>query len=344
MQYQLKRTVSHPNSLVRYLFILFILSCSVAAFAQPSQEEDKLTSKLNFGSSLPAGILSQRSLVLYEIAYTDKELQDVQKYFQQAGIDAVAYMDVDYVLSGVETKRMFSNYFTNRVIKFLILLQKKNDQYQIVITEYTGTTSFGDKDHIAWTQSNASLHELMRTVYRFAISSETKKNFLISDVPETGIPLFFYRGKREERFPPDARQFKTAIPRFGNEADDKQLEAFLKENLPTKYDLVDPELSDAQLEEKGYRLVLRFIHTRGDVARDILGYDITQTATSLSTNYFDDGAAKIKTIRAKQMIYKFYLKNTEYGNIFLGSKWDADETWQDALKNHIRSLRSELKI
>ena len=344
MQYHLKGIVSQSNSLVRYLIFSILLSGSIIGFAQPSLEEDKLTFKLNFGSVLPAGILSQRSLVLYEIAYTPKELQEAQKYFQQAGIDAVAYMDVDYVLSGIDPSRGFSNYFNTRVIKYLILLQKKNDQYLISITEYNGTTSFVDKDHTSWRQSNVSLNELMRTVYRFAISSETKKNFLISDVPETGVALSFYRGKRDERFSPDSRSYKTAIPRFGNEADDKELETFLKENLPTKYELVDPNLSDAQLEEKGYRLVLRFVHTRGDVARDILGYDVTQTASSLSTNYYEDGAPKIKTIRAKQVIYKFYLKNIEYGNIFLGTKWDADETWQAALKNHIRALRSELKI
>jgi hypothetical protein len=344
MQYHLITLVSHPNSFVRYLISLVLLSFSVAVFGQPSSEEDKLTSRLNLGSSLPKGFLAQRSMVLYEISYTDKELKDIQKYFQQAGIDAVAYMDVDYVLSGVDPCRMFSAYFTNRVIKFLILLQKKNDQYQIVITEYNGATTYVDKDHTAWTLSNSSLHELMRQVYRFAIASETKKNFLISDVPETGVPLSFYRGKRDEKFTGDVRQFKMAVPRLGNEADDKQLEALLKENLNTKYDFVDAELTDAQLSEKGYRLVLRFIHTRGDAARDILGYDVTQTASSLSTNYFEEGTAKIKTIRAKQMIYKFYIKNTDYGNIFLGTKWDADETWQDALKNHILVMKSELKI
>jgi hypothetical protein len=344
MQYHVYRIVSHPNSFVRYLISFFLFSYSAIGLAQPSQEEDKLTSKLNFGSSLPSGFLSYRAIVLYEIAYPQNELREVQKYFQQAGIDAVAYMDVDYVLSGIDQSRMFSNYFNTRVIKFLILLQKKKDQYQIVITEYNGTTSYVDKDHTSWTQSHASLQELMRTVYRFVISSEKKNNLLISDVPETQIPLGFYKGKRDERFSMDVRQFKTAIPRFGNESDDKELQAFLKENLPTKYDLVDPELTDAQLEEKGYRLVLRFVHTRGDIARDILGYDVTQTASSLSSNYFEDGAPKIKTIRAKQMIYKFYFKNTEYGNIFLGTKWDADETWQDALKNHIQALRFELKI
>jgi hypothetical protein len=344
MQYQGCKIVFSPNRIVKSYFFIFSLLISFSGLSQVLSEEDKLISRLNFGSSLPSGILSHRSMVLHEITYTKDELQEIQKYFQQAGIDAVAYLDVDYVLSGIDPSRVYSNYFNARLIKFLIFLRKEKNQYQIIFTEFNGTRNFVDKDHVTWKFNHQSLPELLRTVYRFAISSERKNNLMINDVAESGNPMNFYRGKRDERFSPDVRPFKTAIPRFGNETDDKLLEAFMKENLTTKYDLVDPDLTDAELEEKGYRLVLRFVHTRGDVARDILGYDLTQTASSLSTNYFVDGEFRIKTIRSKQMIYKFYIKNTEYGNIFLGSKWDADETWQDALKNHIQALRVELKI
>jgi hypothetical protein len=86
------------------------------------------------------------------------------------------------------------------------------------------------------------------------------------------------------------------------------------------------------------------VHTRGDAARDILGYDVTQTAGSLLTNYFADGEPKIKTVPSRKMVYKFYFKNTEYGNVFVGSKWDADDTWQAALRNHLLTLRAELRF
>jgi len=344
MQYHPCEIVFSPNRIVKSYFTALFFVLPLFSFSQPSFEENKLTSKLNFGSSLPSGILSNRSIVLFEIAYTKEELKEIQKYFQQAGIDAVAYLDVDYVLSGIDPARLYSTSFSSRAIKFLILLQKVNDQYQMIFTEFNGTRSFVDKEHVSWKFSHQSLRELLRTVYRFAVSSERKNNLMVNDVPEKGTAMNFYKGKRDERFSPDIRQFKFAIPRFGNEADDKALEELLKENLRAKYELVDPDLSDAELEGKGYRLVLRFVHTRGDAARDILGYDLTQTASSLSTTYFVEGEQRIKTIRSKQMIYKFYFKNTEYGNVFLGSKWDADETWQDALRNHIQALRLELKI
>ncbi len=329
---------------MRFSLLILFLLIPFCLTAQPTQEEERLIANLTFGSSLPAGILAARSLVLHEPAFTQQELQEAQKYFQQAGIDAVSYLDIDYVLSGPDPSGVFSNYFEARQIKFLIILQKSNNGYQSIITEYNGTKSFVDKQHPSWKQSNPTLLELLRTIYRFTVSTQKKENFLINDIPETGFELNFFKGQPSERFAPDVRTFKSAVPRWGNEADDKALELFLKENFPVKYELVDPALTDAELEEKGYRLVLRYVHTRGDAARDILGYDISQTASSLSTYYFAEGESKIKTVSAKKIIYKFYFKNTEYGNVFLGSKWDADATWQDALKNHLLALRQELRF
>jgi len=98
------------------------------------------------------------------------------------------------------------------------------------------------------------------------------------------------------------------------------------------------------LGNRGFRTVLRFVHTRGSVAKEILGYDLSQLANSLSTVYFVNGEADIKTIPANQTIYKFYVKHIEYGNIFLGKGWDADITWQDALKNHLQAMRESLKF
>jgi len=329
---------------VRFLSLSFFLLSFFLSYAQSLQEEDKLTSNLTFGSDLPPGLLTGRSLVLYESSYTFTELQEAQKYFQQTGIDAINYLDIDYVLAGPDPSRTYFNYFNARNIKFLIVLQKKDNEYQSIITEYSGTREFVDKAHRSWKQSHLSFVELLRTIYRFAISTQKKENFLINDVPEIGIDLRFFKEEPAPRFSNDVRTFKSAIPRWGNEQDDRQLEVLVKEIFPVKCELVDPNLTDAELEQKGYRLVLRFVHTRGDAARDILGYDVTQTASSLLINYFIDGESKVKTIPSKRVIYKFYFKNTEYGNIFLGNKWDADETWQDALKNHMLGLRSELKF
>jgi hypothetical protein len=43
-------------------------------------------------------------------------------------------------------------------------------------------------------------------------------------------------------------------------------------------------------------------------------------------------------------VYKFFFKNLDYGDLFLGNKWDADITWQDALRNHIEALKLNQQI
>jgi hypothetical protein len=139
------------------------------------------------------------------------------------------------------------------------------------------------------------------------------------------------------------KSFKVAVPKFGNEKDDAVLEQLLKEYFPVKYELVDPVLTERELESKGFITVLRFVHTRGIVAKQILDYDLSQMATSIASVAMVNGEAQLKTIPAEETIYKFYIKHLEYGNLFLGNKWDADRTWQAALANHLQLMRMDLK-
>ncbi len=323
-----------------YLTLLLTFNAS----AQLTQQESDLVAKLNFTNSIPADLISTRSLVLYQNTFTRAELEETQKFFQQTGIDAVAYFDIARVLAGHDTRKAYANYFNVRGIKFLILLQKNQTGYQYIFCTFVGTKEMTDKTSIAWKQENSSLSELLKTIYRFAVSNLKKRNFLINDLPETDMAVNIFTGRINENFSIEVKSFKTAIPRFGNPKDDEELETYLKENFPVKYELVDAQADEEVLLTKGFRTVLRFVHTRGILAKDILGYDVTQLARSLPTTIFVNGEAQIKTIPANEPVYKFYFRSIEYGNIFLGPRWDADVTWQDALKNHIQALKTDQKI
>ncbi|MEY4930143.1 MAG: hypothetical protein RI909_867 [Bacteroidota bacterium] len=323
--------------------ILFLLLISTCSFAQPATEKDAVLSRLNYLDVVPEGLLSKRALVLYDESITDKELEETQKIFQQTGIDAVAYVSTDYALSGPDPLRAFTNYLTSRAIDFLIFFEKDKD-YSLTFVRYNNTKDLVDASAPAWKQKNNSLSELLKTTYRFAISNQKKQNLLVNDYPETDVTLKYFTGRRNETFTLDAKSFKIAVVKWGNEKADSELEQILKEYFPVKYELVDPKLEERELANKGYRTVLRFVHTRGSVAKKILEYDLSQLAKSLSTVYYVNGEADIKTIPANQTIYKFYVKHIEYGNIFLGKGWDADITWQDALKNHLQAMREALQF
>lgn len=139
---------------------------------------------------------------------------------------------------------------------------------------------------------------------------------MINDVPKLTLQLNIFVGRRTETYTAMVKSFKVAVPKFGNEKEDAALEEILKEYFPVKYELVDPTLDDRELESKGFITVLRFVHTRGIVAKTILDYDLSQMSNSIASVAMVNGDAQLKTIPAEETIYKFYIKNTWNTEIF----------------------------
>ncbi len=331
------------ENFVRHYFFLFALLSASVTFSQ-SSEETELIARLSFSTTIPTELLTTRSVVLFQSTMPQKDLDECQNFFQQTGIDAVAYFDVHRMLAGHDIRKAYASYLVNRGIKFLILLQKDEKGYRLIFCSFNGKKDLVDTNSIAWKQENVSLNELLRTVYRFAVSNLKKQNYLINDLPEMDITINPFTGRINESFSVEVKSFKTAIPKFGNAADDAELEAYLKANFPLKYELVDADAPEESLYAKGFRTILRFVHARGIVAKEILGFDVTQVARSLPSAVFVNNEVQIKTIPSNQVIYKFYFKNIEYGNVFLGNKWDADLSWQDAMRNHIQAYKTNQKI
>jgi hypothetical protein len=53
---------------------------------------------------------------------------------------------------------------------------------------------------------------------------------------------------------------------------------------------------------------------------------------------------RVKTITAETPVYKFYFRQIEFNNVFLGTKWDADVSWEKGLQNFIMGFKRELRI
>jgi hypothetical protein len=188
------------------------------------------------------------------------------------------------------------------------------------------------------------LEELLRTLHKTTLSASLKReNFLINDFPENGISVNPIDGRRNEFYAVDLKVDPLAVPRFGDEAMDKELEEIMK-SYPFKYTLTDPNLSEADLRKQGHLFVLRFVHARAKVAKGVMGYDLTKSETAIVSIIYPENEPQLKNIHANAEVYKFYFKHIESENVFLGTKWDADITWQQALINQIKGLKKELKI
>ncbi|MBN8651315.1 MAG: hypothetical protein J0L67_07800 [Cytophagales bacterium] len=324
------------------LRLLLLLNClPFVALAQLAHTPESIVKNLALTNVVPDGLLAQRAVVLFENSLSRKDLEETQKAFQQTGIDAVAYFESNRVLAGADPQQAFVRYLNTRNITFIILFTKSSN-YNLTFFRFNGKPTLFDAGATGWQQSNPVLKELLLTVFRFAVSNQKKQNLLVNDFPETGNTFKYFDGRRNETYTSLVKSFKVAVPSMGNEKDDAQLEQILKEHFPVKYEIVNADLPEPELEIKGFKTIIRFVRTSGTIARELLEYDNARPGNALASAAIVNNEAQLKTIPANATVYKFYVKQLEYGNLFLGNKWDADTDWQQALINHLYHMRQQL--
>lgn len=322
------------------MFLLLLLP--LLASAQIYTEET-LVSRLKTGGTIPAEVLSKRSVVLHSYSFTPKEISTAHESFVHTGIDAIAYFKIDGVLAGGDVARTFAEYFSKREVSSLILLQKSTSGYLIYITTFNGKDDFVNPDQAAWSTQSASLSETLTAVYRAALTTNKRKNLLINETPETELPVNIIDGQRAENFAYDLKVDNLAIPKFNDSSMDKELEELAK-TYPFRNQLVSHMTADKDLRNQGFLYVLCFVHTQSSVAKELLGYSVSKSESAFISMTYPNGQVQLKTIPADTRVFKFYVRHIDSGNIFLGTKWDAEITWQQALQNFIKGFKAELRI
>lgn len=300
-------------------------------------------SELPARENLPEKLLSTRSAVFYSYTLTDKELSDVHATMVRAGVDAVAYFEIDRVFAGADVTLAFSQYFAKREINTLVILEKSDNAYRITITPFSGKENIIGPDQSVWRTEDPVLKETLRIFYNTTFNTLKKQNMLINDIPETELVVPIIAGRRSELFASDLKVDRLAVQKFGDPVLDQQLEDIMKA-YPFKYALVDNSIAEPELRRQGYFYILRFVHTRGSVAKQLLGYELSKAVTGIASIAYSGGQEQVKTIPSDQSIYKFYTRQIEFNNVYLGTKWDADVTWQAALINFIAGFKKEMRV
>ncbi|MEJ1236803.1 hypothetical protein WBG78_01670 [Chryseolinea sp. T2] len=322
--------------------ILAVISCTLAN-AQFVTEETQWVDQLELTGGLPEKLLSTRTAVFYDYALSAKELNDLQDYFQRTGIDAVVYFELDMLVGGKDVTRAFADYLVKREVANLFFVEKNDADYRITCTLFNGKESVVDKSQKAWSIRNPIFLELVKNVYRQA-SSLQRNNLLINPEPETGLSVNPISGKRNEFYAIDAKVDPLAVPMTGDPAVDAELEKIFAENYSLKYKLTPAGTSEKDLRKQGLLYVICVVRTRNAVAKELLGYETKGTETEFTSTSFPDALPQAKNIPANTTVYKFYFKHIDSQNTFLGTKWDADETWQQALLNQLRGMKAELRL
>ncbi len=330
--------------------IVRFLGLTLAAFvfcltarAQFVAGETEWVDQLDLTGGLPEKLLTTRSAVFYDYQLSPKELKDMQDYFQRTGIDAVVYFELDMLVAGKDVMRSFADYLTRREVTNLFFVEKNDADYRISCTLFNGKESIVDRSQKAWSLRNPIFLEMIKTLYRQA-ASQPRQNLLINAEPETGLSINPISGKRNEFYAIDAKVDPLAVPMTGDAAVDAELEKIFAENYSLKYKLTPAGTSEKDMRKQGLLYVVCVVRTRDAIAKELLGYELKGSETAFISTTYPDAQPQAKTISAKTTVYKFYFKHIDSQNAFLGTKWDADETWQQALLNQLRGMKSELRL
>lgn len=325
------------------LSLFLLLLCASAIRAQIPVGEHALLSRLKPGTVLPEKLLSTRTVVFYPYTMVLKELGKAQEFFERAGIDAVVYLDSDLLAAGRDPSVALAEYLNAREIAHIIIFRKE-DGYSLYAAPYNNMATLFEENQNAWHRKERTLEALLQSFARSVNASSLQRgNMLINEVPEIAMPVNLFKGRRADFFAIDLKVDPLAVPKFGDEAMDKELEEIMK-SYPYKYKLTDAGLSEAQIRQNGFYYVLRFVYARDKAAHSLLGYDATKSQSAIVSVTYPEDKAQFKNIPANAMVYKFYFKHVDSGNIFLGTRWDADLTWQQALLNQLKAFKAELKV
>jgi hypothetical protein len=292
-----------------------------------------------------------------------------------AGMDPVAYYFYDDVYAGKDVRAAFAASWKKRGVKHIFLIiksavnkDKKKVRYLLLATSFNGEPSLMTEGQTAWKNSGKDFKKVLGKFSKVA-NKLTSSNLLVAEVPEYFTDVKIIDGQRVESYYTDLKIGKLAVPKFTTsnlpgerpgglvnnmvknrlEQADQQANGYNKElaNIMQaykfEYGLVEQEATDEELMADGFNYVIRSIRTSGIGVKRLLNYPVDEEEEYYITIKVINKKPTMRYIPIRAPVYKYYIKNVKTGNVYLGKNWDADETWQESLKNVIYNIGQELK-
>ena len=92
-----------------------------------------------------------------------------------------------------------------------------------------------------------------------------------------------------------------------------------------------------------YQYVIYRLKTAGVSIKQILDYEIEEGISDYITVKQNGGSTVLRNIPTEAPVYKYYIKHLRTQDVYVGTKWDADETWEEALTNFINNVKREFE-
>jgi len=296
--------------------------------------------QLSPGATLPENILASRTAVFLNLPPQTNEQhplhwKPVANTLHSAlvglKIDAVAYYSWQELNSGIDASASFFEVLKGRNIEQVIILSFNQGRYDLYIVPTKDHDMFLDPEAPNWHLAGADLQGVLTQLSdKIKSTGPELANFLVVEQPEFFNDTRMFRSNRFETYQPDLKLDKLAVPLLVTEnpeelsnPDNLNLQQVMSA-YPFRYELVDYKRGEELLKRAGFQYILLSLYAPESSVRALLDYQSTG----------DEG----------RMVYKFYIRHLNSGDIYLGDTWDASASYETALQNHIDHLKVALKV
>lgn len=374
----LQKIIRLALSLLLVVWAITIVRTPV--LAQPGGEQWLNFKNLDIQEHLPSYLLSRKSVVFVSVPRSVQNpnirkdwknlAEKVHPAFRQMKIDAVAYYNLEDLFSSYDATQSFASEMEYREIKYVIVVNQSQanqagvESYTITVTAFNDKDSFISEGQKAWQMQSPDLSVLLNEMRKDVLRAEmTMENYLIPDMPEFFTDTKILKGKRIPTYAKDLKVDKLVVPRFQKylvedsskldadarlkiaaynteiERKNKRLEEIML-SYPLDYVFSDSP-DDEDIYNQGHQYALFSLRGSGKTIREMLNYEIDPYETDYVTI---QAGSMLKTLPVEAVVYKFCVKHVYTKDVYLGSRWDADLTWEDALKNLIFHMKDILKV
>lgn len=345
--------------------------CAAGSFGQKALYDFR---KINYTNELPKGLNTQRSVVIVGVNNEQSEFEQVgnwkalaekaHKAFVQMGVDPIVYLNNYTLLAGNASQESYSQLFTKRKIKNLIFLNQSATHFEIGVIPFSTEGDIIKEGSDAYFLSRETLYDLL---LEFGIeikrSNVAKTNFLIPEKPTFLSGISIVEKQQLKKYPGQLRRSKLAVEKFSKmsvsgSADDqlqKKIDAYnasieqkntileqILQEYPFEYTFID-RMSDEDLLRNRHQFVLRSIYGEAYAVREMLEYKVNPSETAFASLIpIMPDQTVVKTFPKSALVHKFYVKQNISKNVHVG-EWDADDTWEKALRNYIRHFMQYLE-
>ena len=347
-----------PNFLevsLSYILCFLTLQGSVIR-AQSAGKEPFEVLKMKDAPTPPKNILGSKSVVLISVPAGSplgewkKYAEELQVFFAQEGIDAVAYYQVELQRTIPNQVQPIPEMILKRNISNLIFLVAGGEgrQSMLGMGPFNGKDSFYNAGDAFWIRP----FEDIKTVFNelntlFKTGSFPKTNLLVNESPECfnfEKPKF---ANHYASFPPGLEQKKIAIPVI------KPYPALVGTQQLSSSHFHHPDRNARQTTDRNAALDALAADSLFDIHRVAMdsttipllrraGYThLLNFATANSEYLYDLFRYKNREEAEAAHLVKFYLEDLANRNVFLGRSWDAATDWQTAFESFISQMQNE---